>query len=648
MENRTLEPENTPLDMGSLLRFVDAAATKQATMIQSIDENERYRRLQNWTTEQIQEIAAQGRIPYNFAQALTKLLPISSDQRLNKTDIKVKYRFNPANAPKAELATLLLKDTAQRSNYQHLENEWFDDGLMVKFGCMEVYHDPADYLSPVKLDVVDYKNIIWDSNSVKYELDDALFVAKLVKKYRFEIESLYGTKLTDTIPQMTQGISIFQGRNKDPYFIKRVDDDVAGAYDVITLFEFYHRANREMWCLVFPDTMNIHGEGIIVEKYETRREAEENYRKLNWDYIVAGKPLEGSIHKQIVQRIDKYEFVYNKILAYEQTEMEDFPFAFYFPIFGKGQFISAMDVQKSPQMWTDRMMSQIDYAFGRNLKNVVEGTPEWLADTETPETAVKKLQNGGIIWKKAGAGRIFDQVDEKMTNPQYLQMYEIVKTQAEEYGGGRSFQLGAEGANESGVAVQKKVERGNVLNYIYKDNFKRSKRSLFKKVLWFIHEFDKAQRIIPVLGPELSEEMKAVLAQHNIYEEEDSYNGHVMVNQEENEMSFIEKADYELEIVEDSYSESALDKKLQRGLAVAQFMPEIAQTTTWRLNILLANGFSYKEAQQTLQEMQQLQAAAQQQQQDTLERQFDLNQQKVNVDKAKVLMDGQKITTGAR
>ena len=145
---------------------------------------------------------------------------------------------------------------------------------------------------------------------------------------------------------------------------------------------------------------------------------------LNVTNRLEGLPEEGEVVERDEVRIDYYEFKYNKILYYEETEWEMFPYDVYFAIRFEDKFCSFMDFLNDPQKIIDRMWMQIDYSMAMDMKNVYEGNMDALHHSETPETAqAKASQTGGIIWTKSKE-QVFRAIQSQVANTHWVNSIE--------------------------------------------------------------------------------------------------------------------------------------------------------------------------------------------------------------------------------
>lgn len=602
---------NTPLSLSDLLRFYDVVIPYfQDKWDDGIENEKRWTEAKNWTDAQVREIKSQNRQPYSFPIAVTKLLTISAAQKQTRTSFKVEAVSDPNDEIKAELAGLFIKDIEKRSKFKYVESEVFDSALGIKYGVSKINLDKSQYPPQIKIENVDYRRIVWDTNSRKYDLnEDALFMGELDYVYRYILES-------EGIDTSTISIGVansFQGREPTQYFITPSKGEDR-AYDKIAVINHYHKVIRKYYCVIFPDTQNLYNfTDTVVGEYRTKKEAEIKLRMLNVPYIERGIPFEGEVVEYEKLKLDRYKFVYNQIMEYEETELEKFPFNVFFAFKFQDKFASMMDFLKSSQIFWDRMFSQIDYSIGRGLKNVTTLNVNALAEGETPESAKQKAEiTGGLITVNSNE-KVFQNYDTSQANPQYFTILAQVKELMEDMAGGRSFQGLSEGANESGKSVMAKRLQGQLIAANFIDNLSRWKQLVGENLLWWIQHYTDAERTIKMQGGELSPEMLQLLQQNGIYSPSNqSVGGYLKINH--NELSFLKNADLELLVTETDLSDTERQMKFLQYIELLKINPNLMNAPVFMQMLLETADISHEDKQKLIQWLnQQAQIQAQQQ-----------------------------------
>ena len=329
------------LGVDDLLSFIDSSLNYHQEKWDKAEENERYRRVDHFDAKTKQDIESQGRQAYSIGLISSKGSQIVAEQRKNRTEWKVKAAIDRDDEIKAEIATIQLKDDENRCKFIDTESEQFDSGTLVHSGVFELYLDSDEDFNLVpNIKGVDYKNFMWDANSVDYNLEDALWVTKLRKAYRHQIEEEYGKQKTR---RLTAG-EYHWGRNSHQFYISPTAD---AKYDILTVFDFYLRVYRDYYIVLFNDW--VRGKEIK-EEYRTMKEAKKALKKRTTPYYLNGKEVTtAKIVKQRRRVVDKYTFTVDGILQKEETDMPFFPFSLYRAYHFKDQFWTLSDVLKSAQ-----------------------------------------------------------------------------------------------------------------------------------------------------------------------------------------------------------------------------------------------------------------------------------------------------------
>ncbi|RMG43488.1 MAG: hypothetical protein D6732_00060, partial [Methanobacteriota archaeon] len=410
--------------------------------------------------------------------------------------------------------------------------------------------------------------------------------------------------------------------------------------DLITVFTHYQKVIRTYYVVLFNDYMNLHGLKDKKVVFETRNkdEAEQKLRELKIPYLRNGYPIGANeIQKVRKKKIDKYVFTLERILEHEETDMEDFPISLFFGYSYMDKFWTLTDILKSAQRFVDRYISQIDYSFGKDIKNAYELVVPKLAEGLNFEQALKVLEDDGILPVKAEGA--IKNVRTNGVNPQWMQMVSVMQSYIEDLAGGRSFQGLSEGANESGRAVLAKQKMGELGASLLIDNFIRAKYDLGRKLLWFFKQYDTSERIVKIGGSALTpEELQMLRVQGVVMEGTRPY---VRINP--GDTTHLANAKLELRVTVDELSETEREKKLMKLIAFAQLNPQIAQLPEFNELLMKYSDINYNDRMRLLEgyrNMLRAQAqAAQNQQNAELEKQaFDMNKER-----AKILLELNKL-----
>lgn len=619
--NKELE---TPLSLAELLSLHDQSMTYFTPKFENGANNERRYLGDNWTPEQKAEIKNQGRQPYSIPIIQTKLNIVSATQKESRTSYKVDAVSDPQDEVKAELATLQIKEVEKRSKFKYLESDIFDLGLSISHGVTKMDLDYSNGYPSVVVKPVDYRNFVWDSNSIAYDIDkDALFVCELEKLYRYQLDEKYDTSGISTSDQ--------DGRGKVSYYCSP-NTNGQTEYDVVSVFNHFHKVLRDYYCVIFPDTQGIAGKSGLIGKYRTKAEAESMLKELNYDYLSNGFEEEGSIETKTETRLDYYKFVYNKILDYKELELEAFPYNVYFAFRMGNDFVPFMDLLKDAQLFIDRVVAQIDYSIGKGLKNVL-GVNISAVDQNlmTPAKVMATAAKGGIIPIIGNGAKVFENYNSDSINPQYFQILNIMQSYLEDLAGGRSFQGLSEGSNEPGIAIEKKQKMGMKIALNFIDNLRRWKQAVGENILRWVKEYETYEKVLRIQIGELSEEMLATLEKEGAFTQsmKKDGSGYLKINSG-SEITYLKDADLELVVTETELTDTERQIRYLKMIQAEQTNAALVQLPTWNRLKLEYMDIPLSDRSKLIKEFEEAQAAAAQQAQA-------VQQQQMNMQKAQIL-----------
>jgi hypothetical protein len=610
----------TPLSYADLVQLHTDILPVFAPSWDRAEENERYIKYQHWSKKQKADIE-KTRQAYSFALIANKINTICALQRNTRTSFRVEAAQDPADDVKAELATIEMKDFERRAEFKYVESESFAQGVGVDYGAVEVY--------------LDYKLVVWDVNSRDYLLRDALFIGKRRPRYRKDMRAEYGS----IIDRISVGDAFSTNDRKTYNYFVSGSKSGNVEYDLITEITHYQRVKRTYFCALFDDYLNLNGmmNSRAAGKYRTRKEAEEKIAEMKIPYLSIGqRPGVSEVIRKVEDKLDKYVFTVVGILAYEETDLDadQCPLIVYRAFHLQDDWWTMTDLLKDPQIFLDRLISQIDYSLGTDVKNAYEINVEALAQNESPETAQRKItKSGGTVFKR-GPERVVYPIESVGAKQQYFQLTAIMQDFVENLGGGRSFSGLEDQKGESGKAIALKQSQGQLIAELFIDNLMRWKGHVGQVVLDWIGKYQDAERTVKVAGDSLDDQMKALLIEKKVYEQSKNRpgTGFAFINQKGNPDSFLKDARLELVISEGELTETDSEQKLLQLLTYqkitgAPLPPEVVLQFI-KMDASLKN---------KLVEASRAQAQAQQQQ---LQQAMGMEKEKMNIEKAKVLQDG--------
>lgn len=589
-------------------------------------ENERYQKVKNWKPEHESKIKAQGRQPYSIPIAMTKLNTVYATQKQARTQYKVEAKVDPNDEVKAEVATLMLRDDEKSSKLKYIESEVFQSGTGVQYGVAKAYVDYTEILPRIRFKKLDYKNVVWDINSREYGLEDALWTAELDRMYRWQYEQQFKKDINGEDLKVNENTGNW-GREKNAYYVTK-NPNGKSEFDIITVIYHLQKVSRQVFYVVHPNELGTLGDGVYMKKFSTQEEADKHLREINIPYIVNGLDFMGEVQPKDITAFDKYTYADGRIIKYEQTDFPSHQVKVFRCFHFEDDFWSFMDVIKSPQIFYDRLIAQIDYSFGTDIKTVFQLNVNALAEGTTFEQAKKIIeQTGGVVPSNSNE-EIVRAVKAQGINPQWLQMATIMQGLMEDFAGGRSFSGLGDGSGESGRAINLKKQQGALVAFLMLDNLARWKQSLGEFALFLHKEYDSVERQIKVQGAELSPEMLQLLNSNNIVTPSQSSGDSVYVKV--GGIDFLKDVELELTVTEAALTESEKEFKYMQLVQWGQSNPAIQALPAYNMILLEYNPDIPNRLKKQL--IQELTQANQQQQ--------EMQQQELNIKKAGILQDG--------
>lgn len=554
--------QNTPLSASDLVSIHSSHFPYFNKLWNRGIENERYLTGENFSEEQKQDIYNQDRIPFPSAITADKLNRIISTERNTRTSTRYEAK-KPEKEIAAELATIRVKKIESDSEMDYCESEVFASGVAVIFGVgrITVGYDRHGN-NQIKVDELDYQDIMWDSNARKYNKSDGTFFAQRKAVYRRDIRRDYGDQIADAI-EINSGL---WGRELQLYWGSQ-DQRGKRDNDIIVIFEHFQKVLREKWYVVWN--------GEVVTKENSKKEADKILRILKIPFIATNQDIPpASVIRRNDDGIDRYVFTSTLILEYEETQLEDFPYSVYQSFHFKNKIWCMTDLLKPENKFMDKLISQIDYAFGVDLKNAWEIVEPWLAAGVSLEDAIYNVKNGiPVPTNRPGA---INAIRSQGANPQWLQVYGMLKQNVTEFSGGGLFSGAPMGMQrEAKETVAMKLRQQQLIATLFTDNLRRWKRDLMRKVLWFISKYDTEEYVLRVHGGELSPEMMQLLKEKNIYtpSQTNPGKGYLRINQEGNELSYLKDYDFDVSITESELSETMQELRLSQLQSFERLAP---------------------------------------------------------------------------
>ncbi|MBE3116859.1 hypothetical protein IMZ68_06605 [Candidatus Bathyarchaeota archaeon] len=451
--------------------------------------------LNHWTDSERAEIESKKRIAYQIDRTSHAVNTLLGTQRNARFDIFFNARES-GDEVRSELYNAVWKYFADLYDFEHIESDVFQDGIVSTYGVFGTYLDKSrTVMGDLKVCRVPFDEVLWDSNFRQYNLEDAGWMSRF-RYYRREALKNLRPDRVDLIDKVSTERR-WSGAKKllnETYFKK--DQDLIGVH------EFYERSYKNIFLV------SVNGElGAIQKAYQTEEEAGMAIQKateLHNSAMLSGQTQEPMPEMKpepySISTVMKTETVLNSVLS-ETVEfpMGKFPYTPFFCYFHDGEFWSVVDRLKDPQTFLNRMYAHADHWIGTMAKGSLWTDPRSTKD-EKKKIADAWGKTGGIIETKYKP----EVLSSPGPAPQLFSMMDRIEVSMEDSMGGANQLGGKQTASESGRAVLARLQQAGLDHFVPLDNMRRSKAELGRDIAWYLANEITAPRVLRIIGDKLS------------------------------------------------------------------------------------------------------------------------------------------------
>lgn len=623
------------IELNNLTQLHDAVIPYFSKLWTRGTENEKYYSADPFTDEDKQKHSAQNRLPFSISSIPNKLNSIISTEKQNRSEWKVDPILDFIDSQdsqeiamtilekelKAAIASTRLKTIARQNKMKFVASDIFASGVAIMFGWGEVYVDKdLQGNDVIKLREGDYQNLIWDINAVDYERNKAQWMAKREFQYRIDVQKKYGKRVANKLA--IQDAMSWASRQKQQYYVQYNRDGVSDL-DLLAIFTHYQKVLRDYHVVLFN--------GNIVSEEKNKKDADDIAKMLQYPFLSEGRetpPID--VVKNTKLCLDKYCFTYTDLLDYEQTDLTLFPFSIYSAFQFKEKIWTMSDILKSMQQLANRMLSQIDFAFGKDIKNNYEIDISALEGTGmTVEEALQNLKDDKPIFNNGR--QVLRAIESQGANPQWVQIMQIMLQLIDEIGGGKTFSGSPNSSGQSGKAINALIGQGQLLTNTFIDNRNRFQADLANKVMEFMKLYDNTPYIIKTEGGALTPAMIQLLQKYNMYipHSDNKTSGYVRMNEGNN---YLLDTEYQISVEMEDMSPNKKEQEYEMMTVQEKSDPDLLLSPTWkRKKLSKLSDISFEEREKIIQEIEQ----AKQQQQQLAEQ---ARQEQLNLERAKAII----------
>jgi hypothetical protein len=458
-----------------------------------------------WSDEEIEAHHRQNRIPYVFDQISPKVnavLGVHSARRVEAQAIPTE----PGDEPSAYVANRLIKWCEQINRMDEVENEVFYDMIVKKAGATVTRWALSDGLSgrPVVERIPIYQ-MMWDANSVDVSLSDAKWMARVLPVSRQDaierwpefdeaIRNAAGFGNESTVSRFEVMTPRQQYMSEAGRALK--ETDLRG--DIIAV-EHFEKVRQYIYIVVDQVANEI-------SEYDEQSLAQNHLEGLLTQYTEGDVNLLDSDGNDMVYIVTLSKDIVIQSLIFgdecvsrEVTDLPDFPYQISFCYHDDGEYWSFVDQLIDPQLFQNRMISELDNQIGRGNKNIMTVIEAKLkrgfsieklsieASKVSPKIPVLAHDAINVLPNQPAQSDLVPAISMAINH-----MTDIV--------GGRNALGLQENAAESGAAVRARQEAAGMARMPVFAHINSWRRKVSEMCLWYMKKYLAADQQMRILG----------------------------------------------------------------------------------------------------------------------------------------------------
>jgi hypothetical protein len=473
--------------------------------------NSAYVQGRQWSEEDIRAFGKQNRIPYVFDQISPKVNAILGVHASRRVEASV-LPSEPSDEKTAFVATRLARWCEQVNRMDEIEREVFHDMIVKKAGVTVTRWELSDTLSgrPVVERVPIYQ-MLWDPNSADSSLSDAKWMARIIPMLRQDAIERWPEYTEEIMSSGTNEISTVVDRDSvmtprqraASYSSQRYwEQDVRGEVMVV---EHYEKIKHYVYVVVDPIAGELH-------EYDSESTAKSHLDGLYSQYLDSDVTLideEGNDLIDIVTLtkdiVVQSLIIGDQCVMREVTDLPDYPYQVAFCYHDDGEYWSFVDQLIDPQMFQNRMISELDNQIGRGNKNLMTVIAAKLSKGWSIEhvNAEKSKTSGTIPVHSHDAINI---VPNTSVQPGLVESISMAINHMTDIVGGRNALGLQENAAESGAAVRARQEAAGMARMPVFAHVNSWRRKVTEMCLWYMRKYLAPDQQMRILGADGSPE----------------------------------------------------------------------------------------------------------------------------------------------
>lgn len=458
-----------------------------------------------WDMDERDAHERQNRIPYVFDQISPKVNAVLGVHSARRVEASV-VPTEPGDEPTAYVANRLIKWCEQINKMDEVESEVFYDMIVKKVGCTVTRWALTDTLSgrPVVERIPIYQ-MMWDPNAVDVSLADAKWMCRVIPVTRQDAIERW--------PEFEEAI-----RNAGGYG----DESSLVRTDVMTARQrFMAQSGRAI------SEVDLRGDIIVIEHFEKARQyvyivvdqianqmqefddaqSAKNYVDgLFFQYAEGDVPLIDVEGNDLITMVTLSKDIVIQSLIFgsecvsrEVTELPDYPYQIAFCYHDDGEYWSFVDQLIDPQMFQNRMISELDNQIGRGNKNIMTVVEQKLkrgytivdlsreASKVSPKIPVLSHDAINVVPNQPAQSDLVPAITMAISH-----MTDIV--------GGRNALGLQENAAESGAAVRARQEAAGMARMPVFAHINSWRRKVTEMCLWYMRRYLAPEQQMRIMG----------------------------------------------------------------------------------------------------------------------------------------------------
>jgi hypothetical protein len=449
----------------------------------------------------------QNRIPYVFDQISPKVNAVLGVHSARRVEASV-VPTEPGDEPTAYVANRLIKWCEQINRMDEVEAEVFYDMIVKKVGCTVTRWALTDTLSgrPVVERIPIYQ-MMWDPNAVDVSLADAKWMCRVIPITRQDAIERW--------PEFEEAVRNAGGYGDESSLVRtdvmtarqrfmaqsgRAISEVDLRGDIIAI-EHFEKAKQYIYIVVdqVANQMN---------EFDNPESAKSYVDGLLSQYAEGDVPLIDSEGNDMVTTVTLSKDIVIQSLVFgsecvsrEVTELPDFPYQIAFCYHDDGEYWSFVDQLIDPQMFQNRMISELDNQIGRGNKNIMTVVEQKLkrgytivdlsreASKVSPKIPVLSHDAINVVPNQPAQSDLVPAITMAISH-----MTDIV--------GGRNALGLQENAAESGAAVRARQEAAGMARMPVFAHINSWRRKVTEMCLWYMRRYLAPEQQMRIMGEE--------------------------------------------------------------------------------------------------------------------------------------------------